>query len=180
MEQEVVEFWKKLCSQKKKVFKVTGSWGIYDAYKLCRKNHWFDIGRPVTEKEFYAIVRGVNRHIADNIANGETIRFPEGMGMLELTKFKCGARLVEGKLKVTYPVDWSETLKLWYNDEEARQNKTLLRNENPWAYQVKYRTLGKNADYENKVFYQFTLNSFIKKALSRNIKQGKIDTIYGS
>lgn len=41
----------------KKKFKVTGSWGIYDAYKSIRRHKWYDIGRPLTEKEFYAIVR---------------------------------------------------------------------------------------------------------------------------
>ena len=180
MEQEVIEFRTKLHSQKKRVSKVTGSWGVYDALKLIRKNHWFNIGRPVTEKEFYAVVRGVNKLIAENIANGETVKFPERMGMLELTKHKCGAKLVEGKLKINYPVDWSETLKLWFNDEEARKDKTILRNETPYVYHIKYRVNGEHANYENKMFYQFTLNTFIKEAISRNIKKGKIDTIYGN
>ena len=180
MEQEIIEFRTKLQSQRKRVSKVTGSWGVYDAYKLCRKNQWFNIGRPVTEKEFYAVVRGVNKHIAENIANGKTVKLPERMGMLELTKHKCVAKLVEGKLKINYPIDWSETLKLWYEDEEARRQKTLMRNENPWTYHIKYRVSGECANYENKMFYQFTLNSFIRQALSSNIKRGKIDTIYGS
>lgn len=67
-------------------FKVSGSWGIYDAYKLIRKHKWFDIGRPVTEKEFYAIVRQVNKRFADEIAKGNTVTFPCKMGKLELRK----------------------------------------------------------------------------------------------
>ena len=47
-------------------FKVSGSWGIYDAYKLIRKNKWYDIGRPLTEKEFYSIIRQII-HISINI-----------------------------------------------------------------------------------------------------------------
>lgn len=67
-------------------FKVSGSWGIYDAYKLIRKHRWFDIGRPVTEKEFYAIIRQINNRLADNIATGQTVQFPSKMGKLELRK----------------------------------------------------------------------------------------------
>ena len=66
---------------------VTNSWGVYDAYKLIRKNGWYNIGRPLKEKEFYAIVRGVNKLLAENIINGETVKFPEKMGLLELRKW---------------------------------------------------------------------------------------------
>ena len=48
------------------------------------------------------------------------------------------------------------------------------------AYQKYYVKYAKSvAKYENKAFYQFVLNAFIKKALKENIKEGKIDTIYG-
>ena len=69
-----------------KNFKVRGSFGIYDCYKAIRRHKWFDIGRPLKEKEFYSIIRGVNNLIAEEIANGETVTFPEKMGMLELRK----------------------------------------------------------------------------------------------
>ena len=159
--------------------KVTGSMGAYDMYKAMRKNHWYNIGRPVTEKEFYAIVRGVNDLLAEELKNGNSVKLPERMGLLELRKMKVGAFVNDGNLKITYPPDWSETLKLWYEDEEARKNKTLLRHENPYVYHIKYCTNGNAANYNNKGFYQFAMNTFVKRALSRNIKQGKVDTLYG-
>ena len=155
---------------------VTGSFGVYDAYKLIRKNHWYNIGRPVTEHEFYAIIRGVNKLMADEIALGHTVHFPEKMGLLELRKYEKGVSIVNGKLKNTYPIDWEETIKLWYEDEEAKNNKTLLRNEEPYVYHVKY--VKDNATYENKMFYQFKVNTFIKKALKDNIKKGITDTLW--
>lgn len=165
----------KRCS-KDKHFKVRNSFGVYDAYKLIRKNKWFNIGRPLKEKEFYAVVRGVNNLLADNLANGETVTLPEKMGVLELRKWEAGVRLVEGKLKITYPVDWKETWKLWYKDAEARQNNILLRNEQKQVYSIRYNKY--RATYENKVFYEFTLNRFIKKALKQNIQKGKTDTLW--
>lgn len=161
----------------KKQAKVRGSFGVYDAYKLIRKNKWYDIGRPLKETEFYSIVRETNKLLADEIANGNTVVFPERMGKLELRKIQTGVGIVGGKLKITYPIDWNKTLRLWHEDEEAHRNKTLIRDEQKLVYHVKY--CRGEATYENKVFYQFVLNRFIKIALKENIKKGKIDTLYG-
>jgi hypothetical protein len=51
-----------------------------------------------------------------------------------------------------------------------------LRHENEWVYHIRYNRW--RAKYENKSFYRFDLNTFIKRALSRNIKQGKVDTLW--
>ena len=163
-------------AEKKKKMKVTNSWGIYDIYKHIRKRGWYNIGRPLKEKEFYAIVRQVNQRLAHEIALGHGVRLPEKMGAFELRKSERGVSIVDGKLKNTYPVDWAETLKLWCQDEEAKREKILLRRQEPYVYRVKY--VKDNATYENKIFYQFVLNRFIKLALKDNIKDGKVDTLW--
>lgn len=168
---------KPLMSRKKGALgKVRGSWGVLQAWRYIRKNHWFNIGRPVTEKEFYAIVRQINLLIAEEIALGNTVTLPCRMGKLELRKLKVGAQFVDGKLKVTYPPNWSETLKLWYEDEEAKKRKIVLRHEQPYVYYVCYDKW--RASYENKVFYRFSLNTFIKRKLSKNIKNNIVDTLW--
>lgn len=156
--------------------KVTNSYGVYDAYKHIRKNGWYDIERPIKEKEFYSIVRGVNKYFADEISNGNTVVFPSKMGKLELRKGQRGVSLVDGKLKVTYPINWEDTLRLWFEDKQARENKTLLRSENNYVYNVKY--CKHDANYENKSFYEFALNRFIKRELKRKINNGQTDTLW--
>ena len=47
-----------------RVHKITNSIGTYDIYKIIRKNSWKGIGRPVSEKDFYTIIREVNKQIA--------------------------------------------------------------------------------------------------------------------
>ena len=159
-------------------FKIRDCWGVYQAYKAIRKNGWYDIGRPLTEHEFYSIIRCMNALMADEIAMGQTVRFPHGMGKIELRKYHLGVSIdSEGKLRNTYPIDWRNTLLLWYEDDDAYRRKTLLRNESPWMYHIKYNKW--NANYDNKMFYQFYPNTFVKRNLSKNIKQGKVDTIYG-
>ena len=156
--------------------KVRNSFGVYDIYKAIRKNGWKGIGHFVSEKDFYAIIRGINLLMAENIANGQTVKLPFKMGVLELRKYQRGVSFVGGKLKNTYPIDWYNTKLLWEKDEEARKKKIRLRHENEWVYHVRYDKW--KAGFNNKVFYSFALNTFIKQALSKNIKSGKVDTLW--
>ena len=95
---------------------VNGSLGVYSAYKFIRKNKWFNIGRPLTEKEFYSIIRTVNNYLAEELSNGKDINLPLKMGKLELRKKKARISIVDGKIKTNLPIDWSTTFKLWYED----------------------------------------------------------------
>lgn len=156
--------------------KVRNSWGVYDAYKHIRKNQWYDIGRPLKEHEFYSIIRGVNNHLAAELSKGNEVHFPSRMGALELRKIQRGVSIVEGKLRNTYPIDWEETLRLWFEDQEQRAAKTLVRKESEYVYHVKYNK--HDANYENQCFYEFSLNRTIKKSLKENINKGKIDTLW--
>lgn len=162
--------------RKSRTFKVTNSWGVYDAYKHIRKNGWYDLGRPVKEGEFYAVVRKVNDLLALNLGNGDPIDFPCRMGRLELRKYERGVSLVDGTLKVTYPIDWSKTWKLWYEDSDAMRDKLLVRNEQKWVYHVRY--CKNDANYENKCYYDFSLNRAVKHMLKDNIQNRQIDTLW--
>lgn len=156
--------------------KITNSWGIYAIYKTIRKNKWFNIGRPLKEHEFYSIIRSVNNLLADEISNGREITFPHKMGGLEISKRVPGVTFVDGKLKNTYPIDWNATLRLWFEDSEAKEKKILVRAEEDFVYKVRYKK--GSADYNNKCYYGFEVNRFIKKALKDNIIKGKIDTLW--
>lgn len=156
--------------------KARNSWGVYDAYKHIRKHGWYDIGRPVTEHEFYSIVREVNQLLAHEASQGRTIIFPSRMGALELRKRQAGAVYDHGKLRVSYPVDWDATLRLWFQDPEAKESKLLIRTEDPMVYHIKY--CKSKANYENKSLYDFIVNRAIKKALKEHIKAGTVDSLY--
>ncbi len=166
----------KKCGKGRKSCKVTGSWGVYDAYKAIRKHGWYNIGRPLKEHEFYCIIRGINDLLAKELAVGKAVKFPAKMGHLELIKYQVGAKFIDGALKISYPVDWLETMRLWFEDKEAREKKTLLRNESDFVYKIRYNKY--DANYENNCFYEFVLNKFIKQALKINIDKGKVDTLW--
>ena len=160
--------------QNTRTHKITNSLGVYDAYKHIRKNKWFDIGRPLTEHEFYQIIRKVNNYLAEELVNGNDITFPNRMGKLELRK-RNSLPVIDknGSLKVTYAIDWDSTLKLWYDDEEAFNNKTLVKFPERSIFRVKYNK--NTANYENKSFMEFQINRDIKTRLKQKIKNNEID-----
>lgn len=158
--------------------RIRNSIGVYDFYKAIRRHGWFDIGRPLTEKEYYAIVRGVNKLLAEELAQGGTVVLPSKMGRLELHKLKTGVRLdEEGKLHINYKINWEDTIRLWYEDGEAYKEKTLCRfDKEEYIYFVKY--CREEATYENQCFYQFEVNRNIKRGLKENIKKGGVDALW--
>ena len=160
--------------QNTRTHKVTNSLGSYDAYKYIRKNKWFNIGRPLTEHEFYQIIRRINNYLAEELINGNDIIFPNRMGKLELRK-RNSLPVIDknGNLKVTYAIDWDNTLKLWYEDEEAFNNKTLVRLPERNIFRIKYNK--NTANYNNKSFIEFQVNRNIKVRLKQKIKNNEID-----
>lgn len=153
--------------------KVKGSLGVYDAYKYIRKNKWFDIGRPLTEHEFYSIIRRVNNYLAESLIEGKDITLPHRLGRLEIRKYETYTSFKGDKLVSNLPIDWDKTLKLWYEDEEAYKERTLVKMEEKEIFTVHYNRT--KAEYKNKAFYQFDVNRDLKRRLKQQIKEGRID-----
>lgn len=153
--------------------KVTNSNGVYDAYKYLRKNKWFDIGRPLTEHEFYTIVRQVNNYLADELLHGQDIVLPHRLGRIELRKYDVRMSIKDGKLVTNLPIDWDRTLKLWSEDEEAYKERTLVKVEEKEIFKVFFNR--RTANFQNKSFMEFEVNRDLKRGLKQKIKSGAID-----
>lgn len=153
--------------------KITKSVGVYDAYKWIRKNKWLNIGRPLTEHEFYSIIRKVNLYLADEFILGYNIKLPHKMGQLELRKSNTNISIKNGKVVNNFPIDWDKTLKLWYEDEEAYKNKTLVKIQEKEVYRVYYNK--QKANFKNKSFYEFKLNRDLKIRIKQSVKSNILD-----
>lgn len=153
--------------------KVNNSNGVYDAYKYIRKNKWFDIGRPLTEHEFYSIVRQVNNLLAEELLHGQDIVLPHRLGRIELRKYDSRMTITNGQLRTNLPIDWDRTLKLWSEDEEAYKERTLVKMEEKEIFRVFFNK--KTAIFDNKSFMEFEVNRDLKRRLKQKIKSGAID-----
>ena len=156
-----------------RVHKVNNSYGVYDIYKYIRKNKWFDIGQSVTEHQFYSIIRRMNNLLADALIHGHDIKLPCRMGTIEVRKYDARISIKDGKIKTNLPIDWDRTLKLWSEDEEAYQKRTLIKMEEKEIFSVLYNKTG--ANYKNKSFYEFAVNRDLKRRLKQRIKSGNFD-----
>ena len=166
--------------QNTRTHKITNSLGNYDAYKYIRKNKWFNIGRPLTEHEFYQIIRRINNYLAEELVNGNDIIFPNRMGKLELRK-RNSLPVIDknGKLKVTYAIDWDKTIKLWFEDEEAYNKRQLVKIPEREIFRIRYSK--EDANYKNKSFIEFQVNRDIKVRLKQKIKNNEIEAFsYGN
>lgn len=162
---------KKVKSSRK--YKITGSIGNYDIYKIIRKNKWQNIGHPVTEKDFYRIIRSMNLAISQQLIDGKEVVLPCRMGSLELRKNLRKVAIKDNKVITNSPIDWNATLSLWYKDDEARQDKIIVRTTNNEIYRIHYDK--SKAAYTNKSFYSFSMNRNIKQALKHRISYGDVD-----
>lgn len=156
-----------------RVHRVNNSYGVYDAYKYIRKNKWFDIGQPVTEHQFYSIIRRMNNLLADALIHEHDIELPCRMGIIEVRKYDARISIEDGKIKTNLPIDWDRTLKLWSEDEEAYQKRTLIKMEEKEIFSIYYNRI--KANYNNKSFYEFTVNRDLKRRLKQRIKSGNFD-----
>lgn len=169
------EFRKKVLKvDRPRTHKVRNSNGVYSAYKWIRKNKWLNIGRPLTEHEFYTIIRQVNNELAYSLIRGDDINLPNRMGRLELRKYDAKIRVDSNNKVITnLPIDWDRTLKLWSEDEEAYKERILIKMEEKEIFKVFYNK--KSANYENKSFMQFDVNRDIKRSLTQQIKNRAVD-----
>lgn len=156
----------------KRHHKIKNSLGVKDAYLWCRKNKLFN-GGEISEKDFYRIIRTVNKLLAEELLQGRDITFPQRMGGLEVRRFEPYVKFVNGKVKTTRGIDWKATLQLWHEDEEARKEKFLIHSENPFAFLIFYNRM--IANYANKTIYQFRPNRELSTQINKLGKEGIID-----
>lgn len=145
---------------KERHFKVQNSWGVYDYYKYYRKTRPKDKEYFLTEGQFYRLFRGVNKLLADEFVKSQYLELPYQMGELQFLQRKTRSYIKNGKVRTNRRVDWDATLKLWYEDIEARENKTLIYVDIPNRPTLYYSK--KNAVYKNRPYYEFMFNRFMR------------------
>lgn len=152
--------------------KSSKSYGLKDAFHYYMNNSKYRL----TRVEFMKVITTINDLVKEELLKGGSFSFPLNMGTIEIRKTIRTPKLVNGKVKITYPIDWASTLKLWYEDPKAKEAKTLVRLESPIVYQFFYKK--ERADYYNRMFYRFNVSRGLKQRLKDNINNGIIIDAY--
>lgn len=93
----------------------------------------------ITERKYGEIIKVTNDIIKERLLDGCQVVFPYGLGSLQIESHENTIKIVNGTIHTSYMIDWNETIKLWFSDNECRKKKTLVRNDNPLRYVVQYR-----------------------------------------
>lgn len=154
--------------------KVKKSYGTYDAFKYYRKIRPKYKKYVLKDVEYFNIIRTINNKIRDCLSLGKEVKLPCYMGILTICKEDRGVSIdSKGKVHNNYPVDWQKTLKLWYDDPEAYNNKILVKNPVKELYNLIYRK--SKAKFKNQLYYSFAFNRALKIKLKQNINEGLVE-----
>lgn len=157
--------------------KIRNSLGIYNGFKYYRKNKPADKKYILTESQYFAITRLINNLLVEEIAKGNEVKLPHRMGTIEIRKYEKSVKIGDdGEVKTNLPIDWDNTLKLWYEDEEAYKDKTLLRLDEQEIYKIVWNK--ENVNFNNRAFYELVFNRDLKLRLKHNIKEGIVDALH--
>lgn len=150
---------------------IKNSVGVEDfLYEYLKEN------KDISSHTIRSIIKTINLELANSLSSGEEIKFPRQMGGLELRSNDTYVKFKDGKLKTNRMIDWNATLKLWYNNKEAKNKKQLVRLENKKIFSVFYNR-GK-AKFTNQVFYEFIPNRALKQKIKENIQLGNISDTF--
>lgn len=150
-----------------RVHRATGSFGILQAYNLIKEQIKVDY------KTFSYIIKSLNQHyISLLVDKGQDIKIPHGLGKITLAKYNVKP-YKDGKLDPLSRVDWPATLKWWYEDEQARKEKKLLRRNVKNIYSVSWS----KGRFNNRSYFIFRLMRGPKNRLSQNLREHKIDAL---
>lgn len=88
-------------------------------------------------KDWKRIIDAVCEEVAQRLLAGEVVKLPKRMGSLSLRRKERKIAIGrDGKVIVNTPINWGATVKLWAEDENARANKILIRQECKYIYSI--------------------------------------------
>lgn len=150
--------------------------GVRDAWKWVRRNRWRKLDGSTCSQALYScIVNTVNQLLVEQLLEGHRIDFPSRMGSLYLASVPARIALEGGKLKTNYRTDWLKTLKLWYEDEEARNSHRTVKRIQKDIVFIRYDK--GNANYTNKRFYLFRANRSLVRKVGSALEERKVSVM---
>ena len=158
--------------REKRAPKACSDYRTRDIYRWLKKNKLIDPDE-INEARFGKIIKDIHLAMREALYNGGELLLPERMGLLEIRKKPVVLKMKGNKVITNRPVNWKETVRLWHEDKEARDNKTLVRQDVKAVYSIIYNK--RHACYDNKTFYRFLPMRGFKKELSNKIKNDELN-----
>lgn len=154
---------------------IKNSYDTKDFYRnyikgLDRKSELF-----ITERKYGEVIKATNDIIQERLLDGRQVVFPYGLGSLQIESHENTIKIVDGEIHTSYMIDWNETIKLWFSDDECMKNKTLVRSDYPLRYVVQYRR--PNVPIKNKQCLCFSPCRNLTGKINTKMKEEGLDVI---
>lgn len=147
------------------------SLGIGDAYKLYKQEN----PKGKNMHIFITIAEDFNKFIFEKLLEGHEVALPYRCGKMYFLGKKVKPTLDEkGNIKGLAP-NWKETLKLWKDNPEAKQNGEAIYFFNEHTNGLRYRLhwTKKNVYIRHKDFYSFRLTRMNKHAFNQCLLENR-------
>jgi len=176
MKQTFEEFSKNIVNlHAPRVHKIKNSYYTINGLKHYTKIRPKDDDFIISQVEYLSIIREMNLLLVDSLIKNKFFRLPCGMGILEVCKAESRSWINDdGRLISSKPIDYVETKRLWYEDEDARAKKTLVRFDVDYVFRLKHGVKGRR--YHNAKYFSLKFGRFTKSKLADTIKNGDYDT----
>lgn len=158
----------------KRSHRIVNSYGFFFYYRHFNKikpnSKEYHIGNEL----YSSIINSMNSMIVDRLIDSGSVKLPCGLGKLSILKVKNESWIDKnGKLRTNRKVDMMSTLKLWYEDDESRSKKTLVRFDDEYTFKIVFDK--RKASFKNKSYLMFSPNRSLKIKLKDCIKNKNYD-----
>lgn len=155
--------------------RITKDYGMSDYYDYFKNNYSQNISRAMYNK----VVSEIMENIVETMLNNEldVLTLPKLQFHISILKYKGKARIDNGKLINSTPVDWKTTNELWEQNPEMKEKKIRVRYVNnhssKWVFRIKMRKYA--STFRNKKYYNFKACRSFQRALAKRIKNPNME-----
>lgn len=136
---------------KPKRFKTTKT--LHSKYIIRSVRKQYKESRILPEDTYSQLIRRIHELLIQELFENGSLKLPYRMGTVHITSLESKTYIVDGELIRTTPVNWKDTLKLWYSNEKARAKKVLLRDTPHIVYTIKWSR--SRVGFKNQQYYKF-------------------------
>jgi len=135
--------------------------------RMAKNSKW-----NISKSQFRKILSSINSLLLEAILKGEDIKLPIDFGTIYARQKEIYTKIDdEGNLKTNRAVNWNETLKLWYEDKEARELKQVVYQDNCKAKPYIRIQFG---DFTNKRFISFMPTHTAMRRVTKAMGKGTL------
>lgn len=144
--------------------RVSNSSGMAAAILFYNNNRPKHSSYVLTRTQYSNIVNEMNILMIDKLFKDKSFNLPCGLGELRISKRMTKTFLTDDDTLVcTKPIDMSATLKLWHEEPECYENRTVVRKDEDFVFRLTHSRV--KATAKNAKYYYIRFGRSIKKKL---------------